>query len=553
MASFQVDTTTCVLCAIALVLVVAGVRLRAPPPLAHPFVLGRQSIAARTRKPGQSPVYTTSLLGGVRPAQRPDKRVRTLSHILSNSATCFERARRGTFTNVASGTTKLADIVHALRAGIVNSLGSTPVRIALLVSDPTDALLLTLAIASSPHSLVTIAPGSNIPSALPPVNYVVHSADLLQAAERVPRLFDTKLVSIGTSDDPSAAPEDWFATGKTLQADGKASDNVERQPTDVALTMVSEGIALDFTHVNLTSALVSWSALFPSSPESTKPTIKDVAMVMHHPSTPYGLGLCLFLIYCSASIDLPVLPAEATHDELFQVLNVPPFISLLFAPVQPVSDLYYRLFLTNMLGDFASIIKYGRDAKLRLLRTGVLKNDTFWDKILFNGVRKDARAIKLRAMFLEGESEQARLESFRTILGQPCVVTKAHAFLLAPLSAAMMYDLQRLPRPGSEEVDMREIAHVGPPTTGVEIKIMGKEEEIQRGRVRGELLVRSPLLPAPSSIPSSLLLEEEELPQLPPYPGVSSSSEDSLKWLRTGIRAELGPEGVLWLESEAQE
>ncbi|KAM0792439.1 hypothetical protein ACM66B_005116 [Microbotryomycetes sp. NB124-2] len=553
MASVQVDPTTCVLGMLALVLVVVGVRMRAPPPLAHPFVLGRQIVAAGTRKPGQSPVYTTSLLGGVRPAQRPDKRVRTLSHILNDSTSCFERVKRGTFTKAAAGTNKVTDIVNALRAGIVNALGSTPVRVALLVEDPTDALLLTLAIALSPHSLVTIAPGSNIPSTLQPVSFVLHSTNLLQEAERVPRLFDTKLVPIGSPDEPSAQAEDWLATGKTLIADGKAPEMLEQQHSDIALTMVSEGIALDFTHVNLTSALVSWASLFPSSPLPTKPTVKDVAMIMHHPSTPYGLGLCLFLIYCSASIDLPVLPAEATHDELFQILNMPPFISLLFSPAQPTSDLYYRLFLTNMLGDFASIIKYGRDAKLRLLRKGVLKNDTFWDKILFNGVRKDSRAIKLRAMFLEGESEQARLESFRTILGQPCVATKAHAFLLAPLSAAMLYDLQRLPRPGSEEVDMREVAHVGPPTAGVEIKLLGKEEEIQRGRVRGELLVRSPLLPSITSIPSALLLEEEELPQLPPYPGGSSSSEDGLKWLRTGVRAELAPEGVLWLETEGEE
>ncbi|KAK4058727.1 hypothetical protein OIO90_000171 [Microbotryomycetes sp. JL221] len=554
MASIQIDATTCALGLLAVVLVVVGLRLRSPPPLAHPFVLGRQSIAARTRKQGQSPVYTTSSLGGVRPPQRPDKRVRTLANIVQDSATCFERAQRGTFlpTTYVTNSHKLKDIVEQLRVGLGNALGSQPVNVALLVQDPTDTLLLTLALALSPHDVVVISPDSNIPSqGFEPAQVIIHSSDRTTEADNVPRSISaTKLISIGTPEQPSAEAQEWIETGKTIIADGKASAVPEQQPADVALTMVSEGIALKLTHLNLTSALVAWGSMFPASSGSTKPTIKDTAMTLHHPATPYGFGLSLYLIYCSSSIDLPTLPPKATHDEMFQLLDVPPLISLLFAPVEPTSELLYKLFLTNMLGDFANIIRYGRDAKQKLLRQGVLRNDTFWDKILFNGVRKDSRAIKLRFLALEGQSEQARLESFRTILGQPVVSTKSHAFLLSPLTSGMMFDLQRLPRPGTDEADLRETAHVGAPVAGIEIKIMGKEDDIERGRVRGELLVRSPLLPSPSTIPSPLLLEDDELPQLPPYPGVASTDTDGAKWLRTGIKGEIAPEGVLWLEDE---
>lgn len=63
-----------------------------------------------------------------------------------------------------------------------------------------------------------------------------------------------------------------------------------------------------------------------------------------------------------------------------------------------------------------------------------------------------------------------------------------------------------------------------------------------------QLLVRSALLPLPSTLPSSLLLNDSPLPQLPAYPNASTSANDnSGKWLRTGIKAEMGKEGVLWV------
>lgn len=62
-----------------------------------------------------------------------------------------------------------------------------------------------------------------------------------------------------------------------------------------------------------------------------------------------------------------------------------------------------------------------------------------------------------------------------------------------------------------------------------------------------QVLIRTPLLPAPASLPPSLLLADNALPQLPSFPGASASDDCNARWLRTGLKAEMGKEGVLWL------
>lgn len=160
-----------------------------------------------------------------------------------------------------------------------------------------------------------------------------------------------------------------------------------------------------------------------------------------------------------------------------------------------------------MLGDSAFIIRQARNGKLRLLREGVLATQTMWDSLIFGGVRKDSHMYKVRALILEGPVDQSRSELFRTALGVPAISTLVHAFLLSPVSASMMWDVQRLPHPAAEE--RKTLGHVGPPVAGVEIKLRGEEDDILKGRVRGEVsaLPLSPSrygeLPAEPSFPLS--------------------------------------------------
>ena len=123
-----------------------------------------------------------------------------------------------------------------------------------------------------------------------------------------------------------------------------------------------------------------------------------------------------------------------------------------------------------------------------MLFRSVVTRSTWWDSILFDGMRKDVHLHALRSLIFDGPVLQSRLDFFRIALGVPTISSQGHAFLLAPLSAAMMWDFQRLPPPGMEENEgVQEKGSVGPPVSGVELKLRGDEAEIAAGRVKGEV------------------------------------------------------------------
>ncbi|GAA5942711.1 hypothetical protein JCM3775_005022, partial [Rhodotorula graminis] len=343
---------------------------------------------------------------------------------------------------------------------------------------------------------------------------------------------------------------------------------------------------------NLTASLASCLSLFPASPQATKPTLRDSALSFHHPSTPHGLGLALVLIFQSASLSFPPLPSatdlapiapaetdtaadtaaaeaeakERVADAWCAVFAPKPAATLVFAPAHLVSDPLYKLVLHKILGDSSVIVRHARDGKLRLLREGTVSKQTFWDSLLWKGLRKDIHLTSLRGLFLSvsgppsssgsGGIPQSHLDTFRIALGCPVVPLLSHATLLAPVAATNMWDVQRLPPPGVKRLVGDEKGHVGAVAAGCEVKLVGDEEDFAAGRVRGELLLRTPLLPNPSSLPSHLLSTDTSLPALPPYPGQQKApdqTEQGARWFRTGIRAEMSTEGTLWLkEARAQ-
>lgn len=134
LTDLQVDTTTYVLGVLLALLLVVSIYLRPPPPQAHPFLLGRQSTVSRTRFPSESPVYTSGSTGGARAALRPEKKIRTLKDVLDGSETHFDGAERGTWIQ---GGERLKDVVDALRAGLLSSLGGGNGTVAVLIEDPT--------------------------------------------------------------------------------------------------------------------------------------------------------------------------------------------------------------------------------------------------------------------------------------------------------------------------------------------------------------------------------------------------------------------------------
>ncbi|BGP30007.1 hypothetical protein JCM10296v2_001759 [Rhodotorula toruloides] len=537
----QVDNATLALASAVAVALVVNHKLRPPPPQVNPFLLGRQSVASPTRHQGESPVYTNHSNGGVRAPYRPDRNIRTLRDILDQSGTVLEGGQRGLWIQ---GGEKVVEVVNALRAGLVQRLGGEAGRVLVALEDPTDALLVILAFATSPYKPVVVPAGTGVPSGLDVLAVVGTSAALAAGSSSLRRQV--------LLDDADEAKE-LLADGRRLISEGKDGAAEKGDANDVVLTMVSDGVSLDFTNQNLTASLVSWLSLFPVSPKPTKPTLKDYAVSLHHPSTSFGLGLALLAIFQSASLSLPTLPAEPTAEDILALLTLKsaPPATLIFAPAKTFVDPLYKLVLQQLDGDASFIVRHARDGKLRLLREGTVSKQTFWDSILWKGLRKDINLTSLRAIYLSSPPaiEQSRLDTLRCALGCPTVVSCEHPLLLAPLSVGHMFDVQRLPPPGVQRLVGDEKSHVGAPTLGMEIKLKGDESDMADGRIKGEILVRTPVLPAPTSLPSSLLLTDESLPQLPPYPGQAASTTSAgQKWLRTGVVAEMSTEGTLWLQ-----
>ncbi|KAK4698353.1 secretory carrier-associated membrane protein, partial [Phenoliferia sp. Uapishka_3] len=522
----------------------------AEPP-APPLVLGRQSTASKTRLPNESPIYTNSSNNGLRAPVRPDKKVKTLYDIIVQSESLSEGGVRGTWLK---GGEKIMDVVLQLRAGLLATLGHKDGVVAVQVEDPTDALLVTLALALTNQKPIVISPGSTLPAGTH-VTAIIQSSTLFSPAQQLSPYPNAKWISLGSPTEKSAEAEELLKVGKALLGD--ATMVVEAQPSEVALTIVSEGILLGFTHLNLTASLVAWLSLYPGAPRSTRPTKKDVLVSFHHPSTPYGFGLSLLALYTSSALSLPTLSTPSDADSLTLSLRSPSheLPTLIFAPSSTLSSPLYKLVLSNLLGDSAFIVRHARDAKLALLREGVVSQSTWWDKLIFTSLRTELGLHKLRGLVIEGETEQNRIDFLRLVFGIPVQVTKEHAFLLAPVCAGGMWDFQRLPPPGLEDKDMdgSEKAHVGPPVAGMEVKLRGLEKDIIAGRIRGEILLRTPILPPASTLPSSLLIKDEQLPQLPAYPGrvVEEMESGGAVWLRSGVKAEMAQSARIGLTQSA--
>lgn len=246
---------------------------------------------------------------------------------------------------------------------------------------------------------------------------------------------------------------------------------------------------------NLTASLMSWLGLFPlSAPPAlpTRPSPSDTILSFHSVTTPYGFGLALLASYTKATLLFPD-QLISTPEELDRYLNsaLAPSPTMIFAP-QSVATILYSHLLIKMEGDSSFLIGWSRQGKLKALRRGVVSRKSIWDRFLFDGVRKDAGMSRVRTLILEGGTiEASRIDFFRISLGCPIVVTLADRTLLAPLTSTRYFDVQRFNPPNvvaaGGELIGNELNHVGAPTVGTEIKVIGEEADMVAGRRRGDV------------------------------------------------------------------
>lgn len=305
---------------------------------------------------------------------------------------------------------------------------------------------------------------------------------------------------------------------------------------------------------NLTASLVSWLSVFPVAPRSLRPGTRDVLASFHHPSTAYGFGLALLSVYTSSTLMLPALSTPISHEDFSAwLMSLSPAgrPTLIFGATATLHDGLYKGLLSTMLDLTGWILTNARDGKLRMLREGVISKESGWDTVMFKHVAADYNLAQLKMIVYDGPAPASQVESLRSILGAPVLSTLSHPFVLAPLAAQHAYDVQRLPPPGVMDKSLtgKELGHVGPPVPGVEIKLKGDENDLVGGRLRGEILIRTPMLPPASSFPESAVVTDESLAPRPAYPGKEKSeAAAATQWLKTGITAELATEGTLWLQ-----
>lgn len=108
-----------------------------------------------------------------------------------------------------------------------------------------DALLVTLALAMSPYKPVVLGPGTDTPDSLP-------ADDLVATISSPERLTDahSSQAALAIILGPSAEDEarELLESGKVLHAEGKDGAAAAGEPSDVVISIVSDGQTLQFTN-----------------------------------------------------------------------------------------------------------------------------------------------------------------------------------------------------------------------------------------------------------------------------------------------------------------
>jgi hypothetical protein len=180
----------------------------------------------------------------------------------------LEGGQRGSWVK---GGEKITELVKIIRAGLLSKFGKGSGKVVVAIEDPTgsyqfsfsdlsrcadpalfrlDALLVTLALATSSYKPIVIAPGSSIPDESDIVG-IVHSITKFVSARGVSANPDAVVILLG---DESDVADDIFATGKAIVSGGgggpeEVGKSSPSEPSDLALTVISEGISLDFSQV----------------------------------------------------------------------------------------------------------------------------------------------------------------------------------------------------------------------------------------------------------------------------------------------------------------
>lgn len=125
----------------------------------------------------------------------------------------------------------------------------------------------------------------------------------------------------------------------------------------------------------------------------------------------------------------------------------------------------------------------------------------------------------------------------RIALSVPLINTFTHPLVAGPVLASHPFDLQDFTHKGESE---SVIAHVGPPSVNVEVKLIGVEDDKVEdgGDPVGSLLVRGPPVGKTGNENGD---HNEDYVQVSPTE--EKKEKDDEGWVSTGVRALVQPNG----------
>lgn len=490
-----------------------------PTPLVPPLILGRQSDASKTRKPGESAVYRNYGTGfmSARLPVRPAREAQTANDLVKSDVTGTR-----TLWGTEIGNADLKDRVSAFASGLLRGPVLTPraSRVLLLLNDSLEWLITDLALAAIAVPSVTLASLNLLNDVLekhPPSAIVLHADFLMHVLEHLSDASGAeKHVVIVVGELRTDVRRHAQQLGVTVfqwedirqrGIEGKA-ELPAVQPSDLLNISFSRGpsdelLATQFTHENLTAGVVAAHFLLPyqNALSATDSVVSAFAL-----GTPFGRAVAYTALYQGASFTtLPSAHLIATSEsdvsapDLAEILRV---VESEHAP-PPTVLVVTRLHLNSLTKAVLSAVSgalrpFAWRQKSVALAAGAVSKDTIWDSLVFGPARRAAlgpMGASLRAVVLSGGPVDAvTLPAARIALSTPIVNTFQHPAVLGPVFGSHPLDVQSFPPVSGDLVS--ELAHVGPPATNIEVKIVGIKDADTEGPTPlvGDLLFRGPTI-----------------------------------------------------------
>lgn len=517
-----------------------------PQPLVHPILLGRQSDVARVRMPGESAVhrnYSTGLMG--RFTIRPARDVLTLLDLIKPASD----SPRSLWSSKISNS-QLAERVKVLGTGLRLAGLTRESSVLLLLNDGLEFLITELALAS--HSIPSLTLSSS--SLLSPVfkshlpsTVIVHGSLLLHTLELIYELNEYGhhfVIVVGEVDEnvvSKASQRVKLARWADLEAQGKEAPLITSPtpgPDDVFTTSFyrdtnNEVRAAHFTHQNVTSGVTAIRTLLPPT---TPLSALDTIVSAHSLSTAFGRSIAYTALYEGSSFatlessklfqldpvrSSPIDDALSTHH-----LGLPPTTVLFLKPnhLHGVVD----AIISNAKKSFLFPLAWRH--KLAGIFEGFFTKESLWDRLVFDNARSavfgdDAASIR-GVVVSDGNVPASLLTPARIALSVPLVITHTHPLVAAPILATHPQDVQTFPVTSDQA-----IAHVGPPTVNIEVKLIDVDDgAVERGDdPEGVLYMRGPIVGRVLSLAGATDAEESNIEE---------------PWVSTGIRARVQTNGA---------